>query len=63
VPDGLESAGALPPSCQPTRKGFVFSSVCIGREFSENAVDQAIDSATKAIHPGVINRAFTIGLN
>src|SRR5262249_26940383 len=39
---------------------FVFSSVCIGGEFSENAADQAIDSAAKPIHPGVINRVLTI---
>jgi hypothetical protein len=53
----------LPPAFQPTRKGFVFSSVCIGREFSENAVDHAIDSTTKPTHPGVINRVLTIGLD
>jgi hypothetical protein len=59
----LESADALPPASKPTRKGFVFSSVCIGREFSENAGYQAIDSTAKPIHPGVINRVLTMGLN
>src|SRR5882724_8568180 len=63
VSDGFESADGLPPASQPTRKGFVFSSVRIGREFSENAVDRAIDSTTKPIHPGVINRVLTTAEN
>src|SRR6185295_4683566 len=60
VRDRLASADALPPASKPTRKGFVFASVCIGREFSENAIDRAIDSATGPIHPGVINRVLTV---
>src|SRR5882724_3526916 len=63
VSDGFESADGLPPASQPTRKGFVFSSLRIGREFSENAVDHAIDSTTKPIHPGVINRVLTTAEN
>ena len=54
-----ERERALPPASQPTREGFVFSSVRIGHEFTENAGGRAIASAPKPIHPGVVNRILT----
>ncbi len=55
-----ERAKGPPLSSQPTRKGFVFSLLRIEGEFRENAGDQAIASAPKPIHPGVINRILTV---